>query len=252
MKILVVGLGGFMGHEVAKLALAGFKGCELAGGIDPNGCPDIDTVCVADFNAAANEAAFADVDCVVDFSHHSNTFALLDFVKAKNLPLVLATTGQTDEERTAIAEAAKQIPLFFASNYSMGVALLVELAKKTAIAFPEADIEIVETHHNRKVDAPSGTALTLANEIASVRKDAQITSGRTGMGKREPGEIGVQAVRRGNIVGIHEVLVSTQNQTITLKHEAHSRALFAEGALSAAAWLSGKPAGLYDMKALVE
>lgn len=254
MKILVSGLGGFMGGEVAKLALAGYEGAKLAGGVDPMGCKDSSIKCFSSYNeaAVALDSGEISVDVVVDFSHHDGTRDLLDFVTSKKLPLVLATTGQTDEERKMITEASKKIPLFFASNYSMGIALLVELAKKTASAFPEADIEIVETHHNRKVDAPSGTALTLADEISKARAGAKITSGRSGMGAREKGEIGVQAVRRGNIVGIHEVLVSTNNQTITLKHEAHSRALFAEGAVAAAAWLLDKGPGLYDMKDIVK
>lgn len=247
MKLLVVGLGGFMGNEVAKLAVDGFKGSELAAGVNMRGCTSYGVPCATSFDDAETN-----VDCIIDFSHHDATMELLAFAKKNKLPLVLATTGQTDEERAAIDEAAKEIPLFFASNYSMGIALQVELAKKAATAFPEADIEIVETHHNRKVDAPSGTALTLASEISKVRGDAPVTSGRTGMGKREEGEIGVQAVRRGNIVGIHEVYLSTQNQTITITHEAHSRALFAEGAITAAAWLQGKGPGLYDMKDMVK
>ena len=125
------------------------------------------------------------------------------------------------------------------------------MAKRTASLFPDADVEIVETHHNRKIDAPSGTALMLAREIASVRENANITTGRSGMGARRKGDIGVQSVRMGNIAGIHEVHVCTAYQTITLRHEAHSRALFAEGALTAAAWLLDRPAGLYDMKDLM-
>ena len=116
---------------------------------------------------------------------------------------------------------------------------------------PEADIEIIEKHHNRKIDAPSGTALMLANAICEVRTDAYVKAGRAGREKREPSEIGVHAIRMGNIVGEHEVIVGTANQTITLKHEAHSRALFAEGALAAAAFICDCDAGLYDMKSLV-
>ena len=116
---------------------------------------------------------------------------------------------------------------------------------------PEADIEIIEKHHNRKLDAPSGTALMLANAICETRQGAYTNCGRSGQGKRTPEEIGIHAVRMGNIVGEHEVIVGTANQTLTLKHEAHSRALFAEGALAAAAFMCGKSAGLYDMNSLV-
>jgi 4-hydroxy-tetrahydrodipicolinate reductase len=164
--------------------------------------------------------------------------------------LVLATTGHTPQEKEMIRAAAKEIPLFFAANYSLGVALLIELAVQTAKAMPEAQIEIIEHHHDRKIDAPSGTALAIAEAIGQVR-DTQVVSGRSGHGKRTEREIGIHSVRMGNIVGIHEVLIGTKNQCITLKHEAYNRALFAEGALAAAAFLCGKPAGLYDMKSMI-
>ena len=168
-----------------------------------------------------------------------------------HLPLVLATTGQTDEERAEILAASEKIPLFFAANYSLGIALLIELAKKTAALMPDAEIEIIEKHHDRKLDAPSGTALAIAKAICEVRPAATIHNGRSGYGKRTPEEIGIHAIRMGNIVGEHEVIIGTPNQTLTLKHEAHSRSLFAEGALAAAEFLCDKPAGLYDMKSLV-
>ena len=134
---------------------------------------------------------------------------------------------------------------------SVGIALLCELAKSAAKAFPDADIEIIEKHHNRKIDAPSGTALMLAHALKKVRPEAYSKLGRAGQGKRCPEEIGIHAIRMGNIVGEHEVIIGTQNQTITLKHEAHSRALFAEGALAAAAYLYELPAGLYDMNSMI-
>ena len=135
---------------------------------------------------------------------------------------------------------------------SLGVALLAELAKKTAAAFPEADSEIVETHHNRKVDAPSGTALSIGKAIQEIRSKATFLMGRSGMAKRTPQEIGFHAIRRGNIPGIHEVIVSTDTQAITLKHEVYDRALFADGALSAARFLAGKQPGLYQMQNLID
>lgn len=135
---------------------------------------------------------------------------------------------------------------------SLGIALLIELAKKTAAAFPEADIEIVETHHNRKVDAPSGTALSIGKAIQEIRTKATFLMGRSGMAKRTPQEIGFHAIRRGNIPGIHEVIVSTDTQAITLKHEVYDRALFADGALSAARFLAGKQPGLYQMQNLID
>ena len=245
MRILISGLNGHMGREVLALAKAGYYDAEAVAGVDMMAAT-AEIPCAASFDEAT-----VDVDCIVDFSHHANTLPLLGFAVKNNLPLVLATTGQTEEELAAVKDAATKIPLFFAANYSMGVTLLIELAKKTAAAFPQAEIEIIEQPHNRKVDAPSGTALAIANALCDVRPGAQIVTGRSGYGKRTPDEIGIHAIRMGNIVGIHEVIVGTPNQTITLKHEAHSRALFAEGALAAAKFLVGKPAGLYDMKSII-
>ena len=249
MKILVSGLCGHMGAELAKLILAEGSGHELAGGVSLFGCEDgtaYGVPCSRTFADAVDGA-----DCIIDFSHHDATAELLAFAKAKKLPLVLATTGQTAEEKAAIADAAKEIPLFFASNYSLGIALLVKLAKITAAAMPDAEVEIIEKHHDRKLDAPSGTALTLAEAVREARGAGEFKLGRSGQCKRTKSEIGIHAVRMGNIVGEHEVIIGTNNQIITLKHEALSRALFAEGALTAAAWLVGKGPGLYDMNSLL-
>ena len=251
MRILLSGFDGAMGREVAKLAQTGYRGAQIAAGVDINATGqetwDGHAVPVAkNFGDAC-----ADADVIVDFSHHSLTRELLAFAVEKKLPLVLATTGQTDDERAAIKEAGSHIPLFFAANYSMGIAILIDLAKRTASFMPDAEIEIVEVHHDRKLDAPSGTALAIAEAVREVRPGSKIVCGRNGMKKRESSDIGISSVRIGNVAGIHEVLIGTQNQTITLKHEAHSRALFAEGALSAAAWLMGQPAGLYDMTSMI-
>lgn len=246
MRVLVSGLYGHMGREVAALLKKGTEGGELAAGVSLDIDGTFDVPCSESFRDART-----DVDCIIDFSHHSCTKDLLDFAVANKLPLVLATTGQTEEEKQMIQEAAGSIALFFAANYSLGVALLIDLAKKAAAVMNGAEIEIIERHHNRKVDAPSGTALAIAHAIQEVRPDSQIVNGRNGYGKRQPNDIGIHAVRMGNIVGIHEVVIGTDNQSITLKHEAYSRALFAEGAVKAAAFLIGKPAGLYDMNDLL-
>ncbi len=245
MKILVSGIGGHMGREVAALCEAGYRGAVSAGGVDPFATGE------HIYHSYDDIPADAEIDCVVDFSIHTATPELLGFAATRGIPVVVATTGHTPEEKTAIETAAGIIPVFYSANMSLGVALLVELAKTAVRAMPDADIEIVETHHNRKLDAPSGTALMLANAIHEVREDSVNHCGRAGQVKREKNEIGIHAVRHGNIVGIHEVIVGTATQTITLKHEAHSRALFAEGALAAAAFLVGRDAGLYDMRSLV-
>ncbi|MBR7151330.1 MAG: 4-hydroxy-tetrahydrodipicolinate reductase [Clostridia bacterium] len=247
MKILICGVGGRMGREVARLALDGMRGATPVAGFD---LLPLDT---REFPTYTEWSAVAETpDCIIDFSHHAGTAAMLEYAVEKQIPVVLATTGHTEEETEGIRRAAEVIPIFHSANMSLGIALLVELAKTAAKAFPEADIEIVEKHHNRKLDAPSGTALLLARELQEVREDATLVCGRSGQAKREKNEIGIHAIRMGNIVGEHEVIIGTDSQTITLKHEAHSRALFAEGAIAAADFLIGKPAGLYDMKRMIE
>ena len=236
-----------MGREVARLALEGMRGATVVAGYDILPIDTGEFPTYTDWSAITEE-----IDCIVDFSHHSGTEALLRFATERGLPLVLCTTGHTEEELALVEEAAKRIPIFHSANMSLGIALLVELAKLTAKTFPDADIEIIEKHHNRKLDAPSGTALLLANAIRTVREKANFVFGRGGQAKRTPEEIGIHAVRLGNIVGEHEVIVGTDTQTITLKHEAHSRALFAEGALAAAEFLVGKSAGIYDMKSMID
>jgi len=247
MNVLINGILGYMGREVQKLCESGYRGAKLAVGVDAFSDGSTDTVFKSFDEISSTEA----IDCIVDFSHHSVTVPLLDFAVKHNLPVVLATTGHTEDELAAIKEAAAKTAVFYSGNMSLGIALLVELAKTAALAMPEAEIEIIEKHHNRKVDAPSGTALMLANAICDVRPDAYTHLGRSGHGKRTPEEIGIHSIRMGNIVGEHEVIIGTNSQTITLKHQAHDRALFAEGAIAAAAFLVDCPAGLYDMQSLI-
>ena len=253
MRIIVSGITGHMGHEVCALAKAGMRGAEVVGGIGLGDGSGLDVPVAQGFEAADETLAGVEADVIVDFSHHSWTEGLLKFARARQLPVVIATTGQTAEERDAIFAAAEQIPIFFAANFSLGVALLVELAKKAAATMPDAEIEIIEKHHNRKLDAPSGTAIALANAINEARGgQMHAVCGRSGQAKRQPDEIGISSVRMGNIVGEHEVLIGTANETITLKHEAHSRALFAEGALAAAKFVVGCEPGLYNMHDLTK
>ncbi len=247
MKILICGVGGRMGREVAKMALDGARGAVPVAGFDIVPMDTREFRTYTDWNAVEEMP-----DCIIDFSHHTGTAAMLDFAVSKGIPTVVATTGHTGDEMEVIKAAAEKIPVFHSANMSLGIALLVELAKTTAKTFPDADIEIIEKHHNRKLDAPSGTALLLANAIKEVREKARLVFGRSGQAKREPDEIGVHAIRMGNIIGEHEVIVGTDTQTVTLKHEAHSRALFAEGAIAAAEFVIGKPAGMYDMKKMID
>ncbi len=246
MKVLISGYLGHMGAILATMVKDGVRGAVLAGGVDKTAMETDRPLCVKDFADAST-----DVDCIIDFSHHSLTAELLAFAKENRLPLVLCTTGQTEEEMSLVRAAAREIPIFFSANMSVGIALLAELAQKVAKSMPDAEIEIVEKHHDRKLDAPSGTALLLADAIRKVRPSAETVAGRSGHGKRTPEEIGIHAIRMGNIVGEHEIMIGTPAETITLKHEAHSRALFAEGALAAAAYLVRQKAGLYDMQAML-
>ena len=228
--------------RVLREMIASTEGFELAAAVDPYANePGI----VPEFPAQVQ------ADVILDFSNHAGTGTLIRFARAQRLPVIIATTGHTPEELDLIRAAAAEIPVFYSGNMSVGVALLCTLAKKTAAVFPQADIEIIETHHCHKLDAPSGTALMLANAIRETRPEAAVRCGREGHCPRVPGEIGIHSVRRGEIVGIHEVVVSTATQTITLRHEAHTRALFAEGALDVARFLQGKEPGLYGMQDMI-
>ena len=246
MKILIHGSTGRMGKILCELLDAGYNGLELAAKVSPEETSD-----PANGVFTSLAEVNCDVDGVIDFSHHTAVGSLMDFCIAKNLPVVVATTGHTPEEKEIIAEAAKKIPVFFSANMSIGVALVAELAKKAASVFPEANIEIVEKHHNQKLDVPSGTALLLAHRIQEALTDTVLLVGRHENGKRTAKEIGIHSLRLGNEVGTHEIIIATGAETITLKHEAENRSLFANGALAAAKFLEGKPAGLYSMQNII-
>ena len=197
------------------------------------------------------ELGTVNAEVIVDFSHHSAVGDVLDYAKQIGCAVVIGTTGHTPEEKELIFRAAEQIPVFYAGNMSLGVAVLCKMAKQTAAYFPEADIEIVEIHHTRKVDAPSGTAHMIFDAIREVRPDACENCGRAGEGKRQKDEIGISSLRMGNIVGIHEVHICTHSQTLTLRHEARDRGMFADGAVDAARFVSGKAPGRYTMADLM-
>ncbi|MBO7176849.1 MAG: 4-hydroxy-tetrahydrodipicolinate reductase [Clostridia bacterium] len=249
MNILFHGICGRIGQETVRITREGYRDANLVCGVDLHATESLgDLPCYTSFDRIDRAL---NIDCIIDFSHHTAIGPLLKYAMTNRLPVVVATTGHTEEELALIDEAAKVIPIFRSGNMSLGVSLLIELAKTTAANMPDANIEIIETHHNRKLDAPSGTALMIADAIRTVRRTARYVLGRSGQGKREDDEIGIHAIRMGNVVGTHEVIVGTDSQTITLKHEAHSRALFAEGALAAAAYLCGKPAGMYNMQSMI-
>ena len=194
------------------------------------------------------ELGKVDCDTVIDFSHHSAVADVLSYAENCGAAAVIGTTGHMASEKERILAAAEKIPVFYAGNVSLGIAVLCRLVKQAAAFFPDADIEIVETHHTRKVDAPSGTALMLFNAVKEARPEVYANCGRSGEGKREKNEVGIHALRLGSVVGIHEVHIHTQSQSLTLRHESGSRAMLAEGGVAAARFMAGKGKGLYGME----
>jgi len=239
MRAIVCGANGAMGKLIC-----GILGQEVAGKVSidgENGVPKT-------FQELGNVPA----DVLIDFSHHSAIEDVLSYARRMGCAVVVGTTGHTAEEKTKIYEAAKDLPVFYSGNMSLGIAVLCRLARQAASYFPEADIEIVEVHHNRKVDAPSGTAHMLFNSIRQVRPEAVEVCGRSGEGKRKANEIGVASLRMGNVVGVHEVHICTPTQSLTLRHDAITRGMLADGAVDAARFVNGKPIGLYTMEELLE
>ena len=235
MRAVICGANGAMGKLICDIF-----GDEVVGKVSIDG----------ENNVPKTFAELGKVDCdvLVDFSHHTAIADVLAYAKEVGCAAVIGTTGHTPEEKALIADASKEIPVFFSGNMSLGIAVLCRLAKDAAKYFPDADIEIVEVHHNRKVDAPSGTALMLFNAIKEVRPEATANCGRAGEGKRTKEEIGISALRMGSVVGVHEVHIHTGTQHLTLKHEAVTRAMLADGAVAAARFMEGKGKGLYNME----
>ena len=238
MKAVIYGANGAMGQLIC-----GKLGDEVVGRVSIGGG-----------NGAAksfDELGIVDADVVVDFSHHSAVSEVLAYAKKIGAAAVIGTTGHTEAEKALVYEAAKEIPVFFSGNMSLGITVMCRLAKEAAKYFPDADIEIVEAHHNRKVAAPSGTALMLFDALKEVRPNAVANCGRTGECKRTKDEVGISSLRLGSVVGTHEVILHTGSQQITLKHEAVTRAMFADGAVDAARFMLGKPVGLYNMESML-
>lgn len=248
-KIIMSGCNGRMGQAIVRLA-QNSKKHSIVAGYDANPEKKNDFPVYSDF-AQIKEAA----DVMIDFSHISATSSLLTYCKSQKLPLVLATTGISGALEQEVFAATQAIPIFKSSNTSLGISLLLSLVRKAARVLGEtSDIEIIEKHHNQKVDAPSGTALVIADAIKSCLDfEPEYVYDRTKeQKKREHKEIGIHAVRGGNIIGDHEVLFIGSNETISIGHFAQSRELFAEGALKAAEFMKNKTTpGLYNMDDLV-
>ena len=236
IKLLVTGSRGRMGQAVIQAAQA--QGVAVGAGID-----------LGD----ALPEALAQCDCVIDFTSHHFTDELLAECLRQSKSLVIGTTGHSTEELARIRDAAQRLPIVFASNFSVGVNTLFWLTRKAAeLLGPDFDLEVVEMHHRMKKDAPSGTARTLVEILADVRGldyDHDCRHGRFGdVGARTPKEIGVHALRGGDVVGDHTVVFANTGERVELTHKASSRDTFAGGAVRAARWLAGRPAGLYDMQ----
>lgn len=247
MKILISGALGHMGRAVAAQASA--DGIEIVAGVDAlQG--DCSFPCHTSFDALPDCSGAV----IVDFSRPEALTSLLAYAVKNHLPVVLATTGYTPEQEQEVDQAARQIPVFRSANMSVGVALLRHLCQEAAKVLGETfDVEIVEAHHNRKVDAPSGTALLLFDAIKDAYNEPRYAQlGRGGRNcKRQHNEIGIHALRGGTVTGEHEVCFFGPAERIRLSHSAEDRSVFASGALKAAAYLQGKAPGRYTMEDLV-
>lgn len=266
-KILLSGATGAMGQMVAQAAkspgwsfdiLCGFAAdAELAEAPARKGAKAHPQQRNLDFPIyslqTVPEETILGAQVIIDFSHAEAVPELLAFARRQRLPLVLCTTGLSEETQALVEEAALEIPIFQSGNMSYGINLLEHLLMQVAPRlWPHFDIEIVERHHRRKVDAPSGTALMLASAITTSVPELKPVLGRAGRdAKRAPQDITIHAVRGGTIVGEHEVLFAGNQETLTFTHQAQSREVFAEGALRAAQYLAGKSAGLYNMHNLI-
>lgn len=251
--ILLSGAFGKMGKAVcAKVEES--KDFQIIAGIDVFDGKSDDFPVYKSFDAVP-ESVTNRIDVVIDFSNPSAFSGLLDFIVKNKKPAVIATTGLSEEQIVKMKSAAYEVPIFFSANMSLGVNLICELAKKAAKALgDDFDIEILEMHHNQKIDAPSGTALMIADCI-SAELDEQpdyVYDRASKREKRSKSEIGIQSVRAGNIVGEHQVIFAGTDEVITLSHSARSKTLFASGALSAAKMIAGKENGLYSMKELID
>ena len=248
-KVVMHGCNGHMGQVITGICKADAE-VEIVAGVDKfqgiaNDYPVYDSL----------EAVDVDFDVVIDFSNVAAVDGILDYCENNAKPVVLCTTGLTEQHIAHVNEACKKAAVLRSANMSLGINTLFDLCKKATQVFADAgfDIEIVEKHHNQKLDAPSGTALALADSIneALDEKYDYCYNRADRREKRPKNEIGISAVRGGNIVGEHEIIFAGTDEVITIKHTAYSKGVFGKGAVEAAKFLAGKPAGLYDMKDVI-
>ncbi len=251
VRVVVAGAAGRMGRIVLECALRCPQTVVSAALVAP-GEMGSGSIAVGTSPMAVSERLETPCDVLIDFTAPAGTMAWLEVCRLRSIPMVIGVTGHNAEQQTRIAAAAHDIPIVQAANFSTGISVLAEIAAETARRLGHGyDIEMIETHHRHKADAPSGTALALLNRLREATGPSgthPVVYGRHGASSaRTPGEIGVHAVRRGDVVGRHEIHFSGNGETITICHEAHSREAFAMGALRAAEWVVSKPPGLYGM-----
>ena len=247
-KIILCGANGKMGHVIRNIVAADNE-CEIVAGVDIN-TESTDFPIYSEIDSVKESA-----DVIIDFSNPALLNSLLEYSAAKKIPVVIATTGFDDDQKKQIENAATENGVFFTYNMSLGINLLATLAKKAVdVLGNDFDIEIIEKHHNQKIDAPSGTALMLADAICEeIDKPMKYEYDRhSKREKRSKNEIGMHAVRGGTIVGEHEIIFAGRDEIITLSHSARSKETFAVGAVNAAKYMVGKGAGLYTMKDLIK
>lgn len=247
-KIILCGANGKMGHVIRNI-IAADNECEIVAGVDIN-TESTDFPIYSEIDSVKESA-----DVIIDFSNPALLNSLLEYSAAKKIPVVIATTGFDDDQKKQIENAATENGVFFTYNMSLGINLLATLAKKAVdVLGNDFDIEIIEKHHNQKIDAPSGTALMLADAICEeIDKPMKYEYDRhSKREKRSKNEIGMHAVRGGTIVGEHEIIFAGRDEIITLSHSARSKEIFAVGAVNAAKYMVGKGAGLYTMKDLIK
>lgn len=248
IKILLVGCNGKMGHMISSIVKTS-EHLKIEAGIDMNTSSDFDYPVYDCINNVQET-----IDVILDFSRPSSLKSITNYALSNNIPIVLCTTGYSVEEIAFIKNLQNSIPVFYSANMSIGINIINNILKSISnTLFQDFDIEIIEKHHNEKVDAPSGTALLLANTIKdSIKADTNLIKGRNGIAKREHSEIGIHAIRGGNIIGDHEVIFAGKGEVIEIKHSAISREVFAVGALKACEFVHDKPKGLYSMDDVVK
>ncbi|MCR5799789.1 MAG: 4-hydroxy-tetrahydrodipicolinate reductase [Lachnospiraceae bacterium] len=248
-RVIMHGCNGKMGQMITGIA-ASDPDVEIVAGVDvsdhiKNAYPVFDSIDKCDVEA----------DVIIDFANASAVDGLLDHAVANKIPVVLCTTGLSEEQIKKMKDSSAEVAILKSANMSLGVNTLLKLVKEAAAVFANAgfDIEIVEKHHNQKVDAPSGTALALADSINEEFDDSYeyVYDRSTRREKRPKKEIGISAVRGGSIVGDHDVIFAGLDEVVTFSHTAYSRAVFAKGAISAAKFLAGKEPGMYDMSDVI-